>query len=100
MVSADGAVVNHDVPGPEGDRVPLFLLSVDKLYHADWEAKGNTFLTSKRFLSSPPDLPALLAAAFAGGASVMSTSAIVCVLESLFGLFGEFGGGSTGLDVR
>lgn len=45
---------------------------------------GSTFLTSKRFLSSPPDLPALVAAAFAGGASVISTSAIVCEVEGLF----------------
>jgi hypothetical protein len=41
------------------------------------EARNDTFLTSKRFLSSLPDLLALAAEVFAGGASVMSTSAIV-----------------------
>ena len=27
MVSADGAIVNHDVPGPERHSVPLYLIN-------------------------------------------------------------------------
>lgn len=75
MVTADGAVVNDDVPGPEGDGVPLYpgckpMFSPSTQSHA---APMLTFLTSNRFFASASE-PFFLAT---GGASVMSTSAMM-----------------------
>lgn len=76
MVSADGAVVNDNVPGPQGDGVPLnpgcehmSSLATSQLQLAPIR----TFLTSKRFFASTSE-PFFLAT---GGASVMSTSAMM-----------------------
>lgn len=84
VVATDGAVVNHDVPGPERHGVPLLLsVSLIVLCHTrgarfEW---CRTFLTSNLFFPSiSPLAPALLLFTFgavAAAASVISTSAMV-----------------------
>lgn len=82
VVAANGAVVDNDIPTPKGYRVPLYVVSiVFKL--RNMATNIHTFLTSKRFFSSP--LPPLLlveifltcALVEGAGASVISTSAIL-----------------------
>ena len=82
VVPADGTVVDDNIPGPEGNSVPLQrrLLASE----ADWPEKRPhpTFLTSNRFFSALLSAAApffLLTgpAAAAAGASVMSMSAMV-----------------------
>lgn len=76
MVSADGAVVNDNIPGPQGDGIPLYPGSehMSSLTTSQLQvAPVRTFLTSKRFLASTSE-PFFLAT---GGASVISTSAMM-----------------------
>jgi hypothetical protein len=75
MVSADGAVVNDNVPGPKGDGVPLYpgCESTSTPRVQSRVAPILTFLTSNRFFASASE-PFFLAT---GGASVMSTSAMM-----------------------
>lgn len=88
MVPADGAVVDNDVPCPEGDGVPLSCEKEEGQHsslvfnfpqphcQSGARSEGLTFLTSNRFLTSPSP-PFFLAT---GGASVISTSAIfMCI---------------------
>lgn len=103
VVSADGAVVDNDVPGPQGNGIPLSTEEVKVSQDVNQQVSGfrggritetgvlplkaagsqPTFLTSKRFLASllseSPPLTTFFfsAAAPAAGASVMSTSAMV-----------------------
>jgi hypothetical protein len=92
VVSADGAVVDDDVPCPEGDGVPLKVgdtrlarfTAILKCGPFRFIVDGEpTFLTSKRFLAStafasasPPLVPFAFVMAPVG-ASVISTSAII-----------------------
>lgn len=83
VVSADGAVVHHNVPSPERHGVPLKVLgsALQPCFASYWSLL--TFLTSKRFLPSFPSPPApffLVTGAAAAGASVISTSAMVDVV--------------------
>ena len=85
VVAADGAVVDHDVPRPERDGVPLQNVSMVSRNLAT--SCKCTFLTSNLFLPSASPLgPTLLLFAFGGAtaaASVISTSAILrfCLLS-------------------
>lgn len=86
MVSANGAVVNDNVPRPEGYGVPLEL---DQRDVRAWATRLPTFFTSKRFLSPSALAPALATFAFGAGASVMFTSAMVyCRVCSNVGMRG------------
>lgn len=74
MIAADGAVVNDNVPRPEGDRVPL-CPGREPTSCPGTQLRAAvmlTFLTSNRFFASA-SVPFFLAT---GGASVMSTSAM------------------------
>lgn len=78
MIAADSTVVDDNVPRPEGDRVPLYagreLASCPSCPGAQLRAAVMlTFLTSNRFFASASE-PFFLAT---GGASVMSTSAMM-----------------------
>jgi hypothetical protein len=84
VISADGAVVNHDIPSPESHRIPL-LTSISS--QSMGKLEESTFLTSNLFLSSAvlPDSPGLdgltddlEAGAAEESASCISTSAILC----------------------
>ena len=77
MVAADGAVVDDDVPSPESYSIPLSGVSLDLIQ----PPAVPTFLTSKRFLSPSALAPALEVFVFAGGASAMSTSAMLMGYE-------------------
>lgn len=89
MVSANGAVVDHNVPSPESDGVPLRCVTMA----SDWsDGALLTFLTSNFFLLSAPASAApglgafvgalALAKAVSAAASGISTSAIL----SCFGI--------------
>ena len=87
MVSADGTVVDDDVPSPQSYSVPLTMVSYVPLFGPEGEI---TFLTSNLFLPSEPastpdfaDLTAPFGFAGAEGpASGMSTSAMAtCRVE-------------------
>lgn len=76
VVSANGTVVDDDVPGPEGDGVPLD----DRSAHGHDGSQGccNTFLTSNFFFSLPDSLDtALPLEELAAEESFISTSVIV-----------------------
>jgi hypothetical protein len=75
VVSADGAVVDDNVPGPESYGVPLRHVNFAPCTLPAVSAP--TFLTSKRFLSPSALAPALATFVFVGGASAMSTSAML-----------------------
>lgn len=83
VISADGAVVYHDIPRPQGNSVPLFEMSDRSGREYLPDAEPLTFFTSNLFLSprSPALTPTLLVFTFgAAPASVISTSAIVLFL--------------------
>ena len=75
MITANGTVVDDNIPSPESYSVPLEECQPggDRLT----EESNPTFLTSKRFLSLVPSGAAIEIFAFDAGASVMSTSAMV-----------------------
>lgn len=72
VVSANGAVVDDNVPRPKSYRVPLSHVSPNLAM----SYIVYTFLTSNRFLSPSVLAPALAVFVFAGGASAMSMSAM------------------------
>jgi hypothetical protein len=74
VVSADGAVVDDNVPRPQRYGIPLHRVS--RVFVVS--SCVPTFLTSKRFLSPLSVLaPALATFVLGTGASAMSTSAMV-----------------------
>lgn len=75
MVAADGTVVDDNVPSPEGDGVPLYpsRKPMSNLGSPLRVLAIFTFLTSNRFFASTSE-PFFLPT---GGASVMSTSAMM-----------------------
>lgn len=92
MISANSAVVDDNIPGPQSDRIPLAQISA---FMRRLETGALTFLTSKRFLPSAPPSPAFaLLATFLDavaepevtGASVISTSAMLCAYDRTFGV--------------
>lgn len=86
VVTANGAVVDNDIPSPEGYGVPLDL---DQLCSGT-SIRVLTFLTSNRFLSPSELAPALATLALgAAGASVMFTSAMVQVYDRMWGCGGS-----------
>lgn len=50
MISADGTVINNNIPRPESHRVPLKLVSSVPSH----EVRSHTFFTSNLFLPSAP----------------------------------------------
>jgi hypothetical protein len=88
VITADGAVIDDDIPGPESNSVPLYgrcnqLSTVFDLRKSEKSAGKAmlTFLTSKRFFPSEPSPAAFFedftALSFAELASCISTSAIL-----------------------
>lgn len=75
VVAANGAVVDYDIPGPEGDSVPLCFVR-DYVGRMDCRC-AITFLTSNLFFGSASPLAPALETLVLGGASVISTSAMV-----------------------
>lgn len=86
MVSANGAVVDDDIPGPKGDCVPLDQVSVELFLFQGWvlpRLLGRcTFFTSNFFLSLAPSEPLATALPLdeEAEASFISTSAIAVVV--------------------
>lgn len=75
MVSADGTVVDDDIPGPEGDSVPLD----DGLASCHDGSQGyrHTFFTSNFFFSLPDSLDTALPLDELAEESFISTSVMV-----------------------
>ncbi len=82
VVSADGAVVDHYVPRPECDGVPLEHRQ-RAAERPSPECRPFTFLTSNRFFPSfspSAAAPFFVVAGAEVGASVISTSAMVAAI--------------------
>jgi hypothetical protein len=75
VVTADGTVVDNDIPGPESDSVPLRQTYQSLLLRSN-QTRNSTFLTSKRFFPESAAVSALEVLVL-GGASVISTSAML-----------------------
>lgn len=79
MIPANGTVVDHNVPCPERDSIPLENCQEKPSSQA---SVVYTFLTSNRFFPSfaSPSAPFFLGTTAEVGASVISTSAMVTVV--------------------
>lgn len=84
VVSADGAIVDNNIPGPQSNGIPLDVFRFNGL--AKICLSKLTFLTSNLFFSSEPDSATaplddlaldLLGTTGPDGASVISTSAML-----------------------
>ncbi len=99
MVSADGAVVDNDVPRPERNSVPLDPCQPQVPGSRYKLCAFPTFFTSNFFFPSLPSADALEVLVLAGaiGASAMFTSAMVSVaVDLLLRILGRLQGVSGG----
>lgn len=96
VITADSAIINHDVPSPESNGIPLknenvsiqIFQTVLQVYNEQILNIKPTFFTSKRFLppseASPAvDLEVFTAASFDELASCISTSAMADYIEEV-----------------
>lgn len=88
MVSAYSTVIDHNIPCPQSNSIPLKSWLA---YEGENQRRLLAFFTSKRFFpSAPPSLPAFplpatffATAAEPEGASVMSTSAMLILYDDV-----------------